>query len=55
MYYPLSQITPNLYTNGSEFAYVNTNQPYTGYYWKTSSGKYYTGKPLKIPHRKKLL
>jgi hypothetical protein len=50
MYYPLSQITPNLYTNGSEFAYVSTNQSYTGYYWKTSDGKYYTGKtPQDIP------
>ena len=44
MYYPLSQITSNLYTNGNEFAYLSNNQPYIGYYWKTSKGKYYTGK-----------
>jgi hypothetical protein len=44
MYYPLSQITPNLYTNGDEFAYVSNNLPYTGYYFKTSTGKYYTGR-----------
>ena len=44
MYYPLSQITSNLYTNGNEFAYLSNNQPYVGYYWKTSKGKYYTGK-----------
>jgi len=44
MYYPLSQISINLYTNGGEFAYLSTKQPYIGYYWKTSKGKYYTGK-----------
>jgi hypothetical protein len=44
MYYPLSQITANLNTNGGEFAYINTKNEYRGYYWKTSSGKYYTGK-----------
>jgi len=44
MYYPLSQITSNLYTNGNEFIYLNNKLPYIGHYWKTSSGKYYTGK-----------
>jgi hypothetical protein len=44
MYYPLSQITTNLYTNGSEFTYINSSQTYAGYYWKTSSGKIYSGK-----------
>jgi hypothetical protein len=44
MYFPLSQITSNLYTNGNEFATKLNNSPYTGYYWKTSTGKYYTGK-----------
>lgn len=44
MYYPLSQITSNLYTNGGEYVYKNTQENYTGYYWKTSSGKIYTGK-----------
>jgi len=45
-YYPLSQIKTNLYTNGNEFV-TNVNNPdtvYKGYYWKTSSGKYFTGK-----------
>jgi hypothetical protein len=50
MYYPLSQITSNLNTNGGEFAYADTEQEYKGYYWTTSSGKYYTGKtPQDIP------
>jgi hypothetical protein len=44
MYYPLSQITSNLYTNGNEFTYIGRDLPYVGYYWKVSSGKYYTGK-----------
>ena len=43
-YYPLSQITSNLQTNGGEFVYKNTFTPYIGYYWKTSRGKYFTGK-----------
>jgi hypothetical protein len=50
MYYPLSQITSNLNTNGGEFAYADTEQEYKGYYWATSSGKYYTGKtPQDVP------
>jgi hypothetical protein len=45
-YYPLSQIKTNLFTNGDEFVtnLNNANSSYKGYYWKTSSGKYYTGK-----------
>lgn len=45
-YYPLSQITSNLYTNGLEYT-TDLNNPsnsYSGYYWKTSDGKYFTGK-----------
>lgn len=53
MYYPLSQIKPNLYTNGGEFVY-NTNDPsseYTGYYYKTSDGRYFTGRtPQDLPN-----
>jgi hypothetical protein len=44
MYYPLSQITPNLYTNGNEFVIDGTQQIYVGYYFKTSKGQFYTGK-----------
>ena len=45
-YYPLSQITSNLYTNGLEYAVdlKNPSNSYSGYYWKTSDGKYFTGK-----------
>ena len=44
MYYPKSQIQTNLYTNGEEFAIKGQSSYYIGYYWKTSQGKYYTGK-----------
>lgn len=44
MYYPLSQIKPNLYTNGGEFTISSTGANYIGYYFKTSDGKYFTGK-----------
>jgi hypothetical protein len=44
MYYPQSQITPNLYTNGGEFVYSTNKAYYSGYYFKTSTGQYFTGK-----------
>jgi hypothetical protein len=44
MYYPKSQITPNLYTNGREFVYDTTKEVYSGYYFKVSTGKYFTGR-----------
>ena len=44
MYYPLSQITPNLYTNGGEFQIKSNGTPYAGYYFKTSTGQYFTGR-----------
>lgn len=44
MYYPKSQIKTNLYTNGDEFVFLSNQQPYTGYYFKTSTGQYFTGK-----------
>jgi hypothetical protein len=43
MYYPKSQIKTNLYTNGDEFVVQSTNLPYTGFYWKNSSGQFYSG------------
>jgi hypothetical protein len=44
MYYPASQITTNLNTNGGEFVYANDLQDYKGDYYKTSKGEYFTGK-----------
>ena len=51
-YFPLSQIKTNLYTNGYEFTtnVTDTTNSYSGYYWRTSEGKYYTGKtPQDLP------
>jgi hypothetical protein len=42
MYFPKSQITPNLYTNGNEFFLYG--ESYIGYYFKVSTGRYFTGK-----------
>jgi hypothetical protein len=44
MYFPKSQITPNLYTNGGEFILTSTNRDYIGYYYKVTNGEIYTGK-----------
>lgn len=44
MYYPKSQIKPNLYTNGGEYALFTTGKEYVGYYYKVSNGQFYTGK-----------
>jgi hypothetical protein len=43
MYYPKSQIQENLYSNG-ELAYVSNNEIYFGYYYRLSTGKFFTGK-----------
>ncbi len=50
-YFPLSQIKTNLVSNG-EFALVGNQEIYYGPYWKTSTGKYFTGKtPQDLPTR----
>lgn len=43
MYFPSSQIETNLYSS-NELVILNTGQPYTGFYWATSTGKYFAGK-----------
>lgn len=43
-YYPISQLTTNLSTNGDEFKIVTTNEPYQGLYYTTSDGSFFTGK-----------
>jgi len=50
-YFPLSQVKTNLSSNG-EFALVGSQKIYYGLYWKTSTGKYFTGKtPQDLPTR----
>jgi hypothetical protein len=44
MYHPKSQIKTSLYTNGGDFILRNNSAPYKGYYYETSSGRYFTGK-----------
>ena len=55
MYFPKSQITTNLYTNGKEYVYVGTDKEYIGYYFQTSKGKYYTGKNPNDPPIKEII
>ena len=44
VYYPLSQIQQNLYTNGGEYILSTTKENYKGFYYQISNGKKYTGK-----------
>jgi len=44
MYYPKSQIKPNLYTNGNEYILSTSKEEYKGYYYEISIGQLYTGK-----------
>tara|TARA_B100000900_G_scaffold399253_1_gene401586 strand:- start:1837 stop:2757 length:921 start_codon:yes stop_codon:yes gene_type:complete len=44
MYYPKSQITTNLYTNGNEFIIASTSKVYIGPYYITSNGDAYSNK-----------
>jgi hypothetical protein len=44
MYYPKSQLKSNLFTNGGEYILSTTREEYKGYYYKISTGKYFTGK-----------
>lgn len=44
MYFPKSQITSNLYTNGGEFILDPSGKEYIGFYFKTSKGDFYTGR-----------
>jgi len=52
MYIPKNRIITNLSTQGNEFVYKDTLQPYKGNYWKTFEDKYYTGKnPNETPYK----
>ena len=44
MYFPKSQIKTNLYTKGGEYSFANSNDSYIGYYYKTSDGRYFSGR-----------
>ena len=55
MYYPKSQITTNLYTNGGELMYAFSRVEYRGPYYRTSNGKYYSGKTTSSPNTEPLV
>ena len=44
MYFPQSQVTPNLHTNGGEFQIASTGEAYKGYYFTVSTGQKFTGR-----------
>lgn len=43
MYFPKSQISTNLSTQGDELVYASNQKNYVGNYFKTSGGQFYTG------------
>lgn len=55
MYFPKSQIKTNLYTNGNELIYENSQKDFIGYYYKTSNGKYFSGKTPLSPESEPLI
>ena len=51
-YIPKNRMITDLYTNTNELVYKDTQEFYTGHYWKTYNGKYFTGKnPNEKPRR----
>lgn len=44
VYYPLSKIKANLYTQGGEYKLLSTDKDYKGFYFSTYDGKYFTEK-----------
>jgi len=50
MYYPKSQVKTNLYTKGGQYSLIGSTESYTGDYYTTSDGRYFTGKnPNEFP------
>lgn len=43
-YYPKNKVSPNQYTQGNEYVFASSGNDYTGYYYKTFDGKFFTGK-----------
>ena len=44
MYFPKSQYTGNLYTDGTQYVIATSGDLYKGYYFKTFNNELYTGK-----------
>ena len=54
-YIPKNRMITDLYTNTKELVYKDTEEFYTGHYWKTYDGKYYTGKNPNDKPRRELI
>jgi len=54
-YYPKNKIQSILNTSGDEYILASTKEPYSGYYYKLSNGKFFTGKTPNDPNSKELI
>jgi len=55
MYIPKSRILTNQYTNDNKLVYKSNEESYTGFYYKTFEGKYFTGKTQNDPPNEELI
>ena len=55
MYIPKNKIITNQYSSNRKLAYKSNNQFYTGFYYKTYDGKYFTGKTPNDPPNEELI
>lgn len=55
MYIPKSRILTNQYTNDNKLVYKSNGESYTGFYYKTFEGKYFTGKTQNDPPNEELI
>ena len=55
MYIPKSRILTNQYTNDNKLVYKSNGENYTGFYYKTFKGKYFTGKTQNDPPNEELI
>ena len=51
MYIPKNKIRENLYTSGKQYVLADTGEEYTGYYYSTYDGKFFTGKTPSDPSK----
>jgi hypothetical protein len=54
-YYPKNKIQSNLYTSGDEYVLASTKESYSGYYYKLSTGKFFTGRTPNDSNSKELI
>lgn len=54
-YIPLNKIITNLYSDNNDLVYKSDSSIYTGFYYKTYTGKYFTGKTPNDPPNDELI